>query len=525
MTQIVQIPPPSSPQFGQSVKQWIETRDGTAGPKGFKPDRFVVVKDLYDTAFINALANYRFPITRTNSDYGYTGDVSAPNPPTNLVVTTEVFRNTLTWDDPASENFWYIEVWLAKVPAGDPAPTTSDALKIATVPKGVEKLIDTEVSSTLYDHYYWIKAVSYAGIASVWQDGYIEGVTTINATIENIMDILRGADPDAWSSVVNYVAGDRVLHGGKRYKCILANLNQEPPDTDYWEQSGILITGDVGGISTVGIDGNLVVDESIYASAINTDNAFIGMTIQSTVFTEGSVGWQINKAGNVEFNDGVFRGMVAVGSLVVDASGFIKTSGKDSFADTTSGFYLGYEGGAYKLNLGDSTKYLKWDGSALTIRGTLNADDITAGTIGAARISVTNLAAISANLGTITAGSLSAALITSGTLSADRIGVTSISADKIVVGTITATQIYSDAYLGGKRLDNYAEGSTTVGADAKVTITHSLGRRAIADAWCPPDCPVADTYQQYISVVELTTTYFKLYNRGGSSSTVHYAYI
>jgi hypothetical protein len=34
-----------------------------------------------------------------------------------------------------------------------------------------------------------------------------------------------------------------------------------------------------------------------------------------------------------------------------------------------------------KFEIGDGTKYLKWDGSALLIRGSLNADDLTAGTI------------------------------------------------------------------------------------------------------------------------------------------------
>jgi hypothetical protein len=115
------------------------------------------------------------------------------------------------------------------------------------------------------------------------------------------MDILLGADPDAWSSIVDYVADDRVLQGGKRYKCILANLNQVPPNVTYWEQSGILITGNVGGVNTVGIDGNLVVDDTIYSRSIN---AFVGMTIQSTIYDPGVTGWQINANGDVDFTSG-----------------------------------------------------------------------------------------------------------------------------------------------------------------------------------------------------------------------------
>jgi len=109
-------------------------------------------------------------------------------------------------------------------------------------------------------------------------------------------------------------------------------------------------------------------------------------------------------------------GTVTAGNITLNSSGFIRTSGKDNYADVTSGFFLGYEDAVYKLNLGDSVKYLKWDGTALTIRGTLNADDLTAGTLAVARIAassieaskltISTLSAISADLGSITAGTI-----------------------------------------------------------------------------------------------------------------------
>lgn len=64
--------------------------------------------------------------------------------------------------------------------------------------------------------------------------------------------------------------------------------------------------------------------------------------------------------------------------------GKIHTSGKESFTDGTGGFFLGYDGDEqYDLFLGDNNNHIKWDGSAstMTIRGTLNADDINAGTL------------------------------------------------------------------------------------------------------------------------------------------------
>jgi hypothetical protein len=506
---------------------------------------------LLDADFINSLAGYKFPITRVNTDYGYTGDTSAPRPPTNLQIASEVFRNILTWDDPNSDNFWYIEVYRAKVPAGDAASTVGSAVKIASVPKTVESFVDTEVSITSYDHYYWIRAVSYGGIASLWQDGYIEGHTTINATIDSIMTTLKGADPDAWSSIVDYVVDDRVLQGGKRYKCILANLNQDPPNTTYWEQSGILITGDIGGVSTVGIDGNLVVDDTILARCINVTDAFIGMTIQSSVFTPGSAGWQINKNGDVEFNSGVFRGTVIVGpSSEVDWGYVIGTGKPDDNADVT-GAHTAYD--TARVNSLAATTIISGGkiGTGLVI-----ADSIVANAVIASKINVANLAAINANMGAITAGSMAAERITAGTLSVDRIAAGSIvagklnvstlsaisanlgtitagsmaaeritagtlSVDRIAAGAITAGKIYSEAYLGGKRLDNYAEGSVGVnGLGSYTTITHNLGRRAVCSCW--------DSNQAggKVGSAAHNATSFRLYNwYTTGTATIEYCYI
>ena len=46
---------------------------------------------------------------------------------------------------------------------------------------------------------------------------------------------------------------------------------------------------------------------------------------------------------------------------------------KISYADTTAGFWLGYDSGAYKLNIGDASHYLKWTGTTLDIKGKINS--------------------------------------------------------------------------------------------------------------------------------------------------------
>lgn len=75
-------------------------------------------------------------------------------------------------------------------------------------------------------------------------------------------------------------------------------------------------------------------------------------------------------------------GTITAGNITLDSSGFLRTFGKDNYADTTAGIFLGYDTDAYKLNIGDATNYLKWDGTDLIISGkvsTGNALDFDAG--------------------------------------------------------------------------------------------------------------------------------------------------
>ena len=75
------------------------------------------------------------------------------------------------------------------------------------------------------------------------------------------------------------------------------------------------------------------------------------------------------------------------GNIQLGSTNSIYTAGKTSYADTTAGFWLGYSSG-YKLNIGTgsatpkSGNCLLWDGSGLTVRGSLKVgggtnEDIT----------------------------------------------------------------------------------------------------------------------------------------------------
>ncbi len=62
---------------------------------------------------------------------------------------------------------------------------------------------------------------------------------------------------------------------------------------------------------------------------------------------------------------------VNTGQLTVDTAGHIK-GGQTAYA-TGTGFWLGYDSGAYKLSIGNSTNSIKWSGTGLSIIGDVDA--------------------------------------------------------------------------------------------------------------------------------------------------------
>lgn len=85
---------------------------------------------------------------------------------------------------------------------------------------------------------------------------------------------------------------------------------------------------------------------------------FLGLdTLYKFYVGDGSINY-------VKF-DGV--NLLLSGGVDVGTTGFVRTTDKTSYSDTDAGFWLGYDSGAYKLNIGDSTDYLKFDGIKVEI--------------------------------------------------------------------------------------------------------------------------------------------------------------
>ena len=103
----------------------------------------------------------------------------------------------------------------------------------------------------------------------------------------------------------------------------------------------------------------------------------ISQVVDGNLIVHGTVG-----ANQVDADDIFTESITVTNNIKLGSGGKLHTNGKDSITDNTTGIFIGHDGGSnYDLAIGDGTNHVKWDGSAgtMTIRGTLNANDINAG--------------------------------------------------------------------------------------------------------------------------------------------------
>jgi hypothetical protein len=135
------------------------------------------------------------------------------------------------------------------------------------------------------------------------------------------------------------------------------------------------------------------------------------LIVQGTI--QATAGW---------FGDGSNDVQVDSTGLNVGSTGAIR-GGATSYASGT-GFWFGFDAGAYKGRIGTAAaNRITFDSGTgvLTIAGngsgitSINGGNITTGTVTATQISVSQLSAISADLGTITAGTVTGAVLQTAT--------------------------------------------------------------------------------------------------------------
>lgn len=207
--------------------------------------------------------------------------------------------------------------------------------------------------------------------------------------------------------------------------------------------------------------------------------------------------------------------------LGADYLGYYDSSNWKTYMDSSGNFYLGGTSGA-----------LQWNGSTLSITGVITVSAGSNVEVGA-DVTATHTAASITGQGTLaTLNAVGAAncnttiisggKIITGLLTANNIQAGNLAVARLTANTITATYIYSEAYLGGKRLNDYAGGSFVNMAAGAISanVTHNLGRNAIVNCWGS-----VTTRQHLVADITHTTSKFNVVNNGGAIQTVYYEYL
>lgn len=124
----------------------------------------------------------------------------------------------------------------------------------------------------------------------------------------------------------------------------------------------------------------------VYTGSGQTSSASVGAadfsslvveTFDGSVIVDGTL-----SAGKLAADTTVTNNLTVGSNMILNNSGKFYTSNKTSYTDNDAGFFLGYDTNAHKLNLGDATNYMKWDGSTLNVAGTiaLNSSSSVGGT-------------------------------------------------------------------------------------------------------------------------------------------------
>lgn len=263
-------------------------------------------------------------------------DYTPPPAPTNLSAYGAVTTIILEWDEPLYANHAFTEVWRS----------TSDNLGTAVKVGSTDSFLYADpLGDSGITYYYWVRFVSSADVVGPYNGVAGTSAETGKAGPNNIAELAVGT-----------------AH--------LANLS--------------------------------VVEGKIADLAVT--NAKFGGYLQSNNYVPGTSGWHINKDGTIEISSATVRGGVWAGSIsstagvTVGVGGNIK-GGATAFG-TGTGFWMGYDSGAYKFRIGTpGSSRAEWNGSAFNIYDGAGNLTISSGVVDWEKVGGANKPANNATVG------------------------------------------------------------------------------------------------------------------------------
>jgi len=172
-----------------------------------------------------------------------------------------------------------------------------------------------------------------------------------------------------------YTTNDRAINQDKNIRA-LKNFIVNTVNNNVLAPAGITLGENV--INGYNIIARSIRSENIGANQITSNEILAGTITTLELATDSikSLNYS-NPLSNIYSDSGTFFDL-ANGDIFSEnfslVSGSLRLRGnlygnKTGYSDTTNGYFLGEDGGNYKLNIGNSSTNIKWDGSSLTTQG------------------------------------------------------------------------------------------------------------------------------------------------------------
>ena len=327
------------------------------------------------------------------------------------------------------------------------------------------------------------------GLARATADTGVTNAATAQGTANRKRVVINKASTPALSDNggAAYVVGDMWIHSGS-----LANGGGRI----YINDGGGTAAGnwdlrdDAGAISnaTTDIAGGRINTQAIILTHLGSSNIMqtgdgVGSGARVLLHNTGIIGSDasanqfsiLSETGKAEFGGG---------KIVLDSNGLTLTntgtsggylrSGTKTYAAAEAGFFIGRSNSQYQFDIGSSANYLRWSGSALSIKGTITLSD------GTAEAAIKNSAVNAAHVGLGNVPNYSAVTMMQqdhqGTINSLPISTTTDESLRFSSGGISA---YSGGALkatmsaSGAAFTVYGPGGTA--ADAALKLQHTVG--------------------------------------------------
>ena len=270
-------------RFADAVKEILEVREGR---RGSKFDQNITWRDLFQTGITSIQINGNNYVANTPSVSNPVGlltnnDFSQPPNPAGVGVAAGLANNIVYWDDPLYENFSYAEIWRS---------LTNDIGTAELTGTTRSSLYADSVGVTAITYYYWVRFVSQNNVVGSYNSSTGTSATTKAVDTSMIVN----------AAIVTAKIADAAITTVKIADAQITNAK----------------------IGSAAITTAKIADAAITTAKIGDaqiTNAKIGGVINSTDYSAGTAGWQIDKGGSAEFNNATFRGTLSIKSAASGA--------------------------------------------------------------------------------------------------------------------------------------------------------------------------------------------------------------